>query len=185
MARIKGTKLTTKLAFLERHYPPEARERVFAALDEGDRRILDGLLSNGWYPSELYERLVAAIVEQAAGGDAGALDRMGRETAEAQAGSAYSGYFRSQGPRQLLERMAPMHAQLNDPGVMEIVPEGEQALTIVVRSPQGARCSCRIARAFYGRAVEMSGAQGVEVVETSCSGEGADACRFAVSWRSA
>jgi hypothetical protein len=79
--------------------------------------------------------------------------------------------------------MAPMHGMLNRPGEMTVERRAEGHVTLLVSAPGGHTQSCRLARAFYQRAVELRGGREVTVREVECSGRDAPACRFEVRWR--
>lgn len=181
-AQVKGTKIKSKLAFVENTYGEETLQRVVEKLSPEDRRVLKSVLDVAWYPIDLYYRLLEAIVEVAGAGDPRVLDRMGREAAEYQAEHAYGAYFRSKDPRSLLESMIPMHAQINKPGTMEIVDGGERRLSLVIGAPPTTLLACRVAKSFYQRAVELVGGSAARVVESACQARGDGHCRFDVRW---
>lgn len=181
-ARVKGTKLKSKLAFVEERFGSEVLQEVLAALPEGDRESLRRLLDLGWYPIGIFDRLLAAIVQVPGEGDLEILDRMGRETAEYQAEHAYRVYFRGRDPRALLEAMVPMHSQINKPARMELVERGERSLSLVVSEPPTTLLTCRLARSFYQRAMELAGGEMARVTESACMARGQDHCRFDMEW---
>lgn len=183
MEKVKGTKITSKLAYVREVHGEEMERALLDALSEDDRRQVIGTIDIGWYPMELYQRVVEAMVEAIAGGDERELDRAGAHAAERQARGAYSVYFRGKGPAELLESMAPMHQMLNRPGEMRVERRAEGHVTLLVSAPSGHTQSCRLARAFYRRAVELCGGREVTVREVECSGRDAAACRFEVRWR--
>lgn len=183
MANVKGTKLSSKLGYVRDVHGEEMERAVIAALSEEDRSLVTKILEIGWYPEELYVRLVQAVVDAVAGGDERELDRVGTHAAERQARGAYSVYFRGKDPAGLLEGMAPMHGMLNDPGEMRVERRSNGHVTLLVSSPRGHAQICRVARAFYRRAVELCGGREVAVREVECSGRDAPACRFEVRWR--
>jgi predicted hydrocarbon binding protein len=181
MARIKGSKLTSKLDFVEQTYGKETVGRVLEGLGPDDRDSLRDVSLLAWYPSTLYDRLAEAICRFAAGGDETIYDRIGADSAERQLSTIYSA-FRSHDVLQALKNMAPMHAHMNDPGRMEVTSGGPGECTIVVKAPRSTLLDCRISRAFYRRAVELSGAGAVTVEEPTCSARGDAACRFQIRW---
>jgi len=183
MAKVKGTKITSKLEFVRDVYGDEGSEQLVGALCAEDREATRTALEIGWYPHELYERLLQAVVDGPGRGDEGVLDRIGRHNAERQAAGAYRVYFRSKDPQAVLESMAPMHSMLNDPGKMSVEPRSNGHLSIVVEEPPGNSLVCRVARSFYQRSVELCGAESVIVREVECSGRGDEHCRFEVRWR--
>jgi hypothetical protein len=181
-ARVKGTKIKSKLAFVEEAYGAETLHAVVEHMPAEDGRRLKSVLDLAWYPIGIYDRLLAAIVRVAGNGDAEILDRMGRETAEYQAENAYGVYFRSGDPRALLGSMVPMHHQINRPAHMELVDTGERSLSLLVTDPPTTLLTCRLARAFYQRAVELVGGSQAKVHETACQARGDGQCRFDVRW---
>lgn len=183
MARIKGTKVTSKLAYVRDVHGEDAAQAVLGALPREDRRRVSSVLEIGWYPQELYERLLVALVDGVGGGDERELDRVGAHSAERQSRGAYSVYFRGKNPGDLLEGMPSMHAMLNDPGEMRVERRRDGHVTLLVGSPRGEVHSCRVARAFYRRAVELCGGREVTVREVECSGRDAPACRFEIRWQ--
>lgn len=180
--RVKGTKLSSKLTYVKETYGDEALSRVLDALPPEDRKQLHLVLDLAWYPFDLYQRLLQSIVTSAAGGDAAVLERIGEHTADLQAKGAYRVFFRSGDPATVLERMAPMHSLLNDPGEMEVVRTGPRQASIVVRQPPSTQELCRVARAFYRRSLELAGAREVMVREPECSARGGACCRFELRW---
>ncbi len=182
MSNVKGTKIKSKFTFLRQHFSDAMVERVLAAMAPSDRAQLQTVLDLGWYDSGLFENLLAAIVKVAGHGDDQILGKVGRHSAEDISQNAYKVYFRSGDPETVLAKMVPIHAKLNDPGEMEVLRHSEQELSIVVKEPRALLNSCKVARGFYQRSVELCGVSNVSVEEVACSGKGANACEFKVSW---
>jgi len=183
MARVKGSKIVTKLDFVSKVHGAEMRERVLQSLDSADREALGLVLSLNWYRIDLYERVLLAICAVAGGGDVAIYDRMGAHSAAQQFATSFKS-LRSTHPLRMLENMVPMHAVLNDPARMEIVEATDTSCCIVVHAPRSNAPNCRVARAFYAATLEQCGCRGVHVSERACSSTGAPYCRFEVRWRS-
>src|SRR5450759_2903862 len=181
MARIKGSKLTSKLEFVQQAYGDEMVPRLLEVMSREDQESLRNVSLLAWYPSFLYDRLAEAICRVAAGGDEKVYDRMGTDSAERQLSTIYVA-FRRDDALKTLRNMVPMHSHMNDPGLMEVTADGPGQCTIVVKEPKSTLLGCRVSRAFYRRAVELSGGEAVTVAETSCSAQGDDACRFQIRW---
>jgi predicted hydrocarbon binding protein len=182
MVKVKGTKVRSKLAFIEDEYGQEMVGKVLASLAPEDRRAIHRILDLGWYPANLYDQTLRAIVAVAAGGDEGVLDRIGEYTAEHQSAGAYKVYYKSKDVMTVLRKMVPMHSMLNDPGEMEVIFHGPRSASIVVRQPPSSRELCRVARAFYQRTVELCGQPSVSVAEVHCSARNDPFCEFKVTW---
>ncbi len=182
MSKVKGTKIKSKFTFLRRRYSDAMVERVLAAMEPSDQSQLKTVLDLGWYEGELFDNLLGAIVTVAAKGDDMVLEKVGRYGAEDLSKNAYKVYFRSGDPETVLAKMIPIHAKLNDPGEMEIVRHGDRQLSILVKEPRALLNSCKVARGFYRRSVELCGVSNVSVDEVACSAKGAEACEFKVHW---
>jgi len=182
VSKVKGTKIRSKIDFVKNEFGNATADRVMASLSTDDRSLLGFVVDLGWYEMELYERLVGAIVEVAADGDEGVLDRIGAYGADDLSQHAYSAYYRSGDPETVLSKMIPIHSSLNDPGEMEIVKQQERRLSLIVKAPRSSLLNCRVANAFYKRSVELCGVANVSVVETKCSGNNDPYCEFEISW---
>ncbi len=182
MSKVKGTKIRSKTDFLKSQYGDAVSDRVLASMSADDRSLLGFLVDLGWYDLELYERLVAAIVEVAGDGDETVLEQLGRYSAEDLSQGAYNAYYRSGDPETVLSKMIPIHESLNDPGEMEIIQRQERQLSLIVNEPRSSLLNCRVANAFYRRSVELCEVLSVRVVETSCSGRNDPYCEFQSSW---
>jgi uncharacterized protein (TIGR02265 family) len=179
---VKGTKITSKLAFVRDVYGEDWAQRVLESLAPEDGEKVRTALEIGWHPRDLYERVIQAVVDGPGGGDERVLDRLGKHNAERQSEGAFAVYYRSRDPLTVLQGMAPMHRMLNRPGEMRVERQGDKHLTIFVDEPTGSSTICRIAAAFYRRSVELCGAREVTVREVECSGHDGDRCRFEVRW---
>ncbi len=181
MVRVKGSKITSKLAFIDQQYGPARRADVIAAVSTADREALRLVLEVGWYPQELYARLLSAMGQVLAPGDPQLYARIGHYTAEHQFSHSYKSYRASE-VAEMLHNMVPVHSMLNDPGAMSVSMEGPGRATIVVSQPPSTSTICAVSRAFYQRAFELQGAREVSVQEPECTGPGQAACRFEIRW---
>lgn len=181
MDRVKGSKITSKLAFIDQQYGPARRTEVAAAMSPEDQHALRLVLEVGWYPLPLYARLLETMGRVLAPGDPSLYARIGRHTAEHQFSHAYKAY-RASDVAEMLENMVPVHAMLNDPGAMAVRMEGPEHAVILVTQPPSTPTICAVSRAFYQRAFELHGARAVSVSEPECSGRGQPACRFEIRW---
>jgi predicted hydrocarbon binding protein len=182
VVKVKGTKITSKFAYLERRHGPGAKAAVLAWLSEDDQRVLRMVLDVGWYPQDLYVRLLQAICETVGGGDASVYAAIGEHTADHQFSHIYRAY-RASALTETLENMVPVHAKLNDPSGMEVSFDLPGHATIVVTAPHSNPVICAVSLGFYRRSIELHGERDVDVRETKCSGRGDHACQFEIHWR--
>ena len=182
MSKVKGSKITSKLAFVRNEYGEAALTAMVRSMEPTDQESLRMVLDTSWYPIELYERVIRAICHTAASGDETVYTRIGYHSAEEVLNNTYK-VFRGKNPVDLLNKMVPMHSMMNDPGEMEVRSERDGQCTIKVLKPRSMPVICRVARAFYHRAVELCGGTAVQVSEVHCSGEGESFCQFDIKWQ--
>ncbi len=183
MAKVKGSKISSKLGFVRETYGEEKVTAFLRSLPLQDQEQLRILLNSGWYPIELYEQVMEAICDIVANGDEMIYEQMGRHSAEEILNGTYKA-FRGKNPMALFDNMAPMHAMLNSPGRLEVISTGATQCRIKVFEPRSTLRICRVAKHFYERAAELSGGTAVSVSEPSCSGKGDAYCQFDISWQS-
>jgi predicted hydrocarbon binding protein len=181
MANVKGSKISSKLAFVRDEYGDEMVAEVVRSLGPADQESLRMILETGWYPIELYERVIEAICKTAARGDASVYARIGHHSAEEVLTKTYR-IFRGRSPLDALNKMVPMHSMMNDPGEMEISSQREGQCTIKILKPRSTKIICSVAYAFYERVVEICGGANVRVSEVKCSARGAVFCQFDITW---
>ncbi len=181
MANVKGSKISSKLAFVRNEYGEAMVAEVVSSLGPADQEALRMVLETGWYPMELYERVMKAICKTAARGDNSVYARIGHHSAEEVLTKTYR-IFRGKSPVDALNKMVPMHSMINDPGEMEVTSVREGQCTIKVLKPRSTETICRVAHYFYERSVELCGGTNVQVREVKCSGRGAAFCQFDITW---
>ncbi|MEW6209229.1 MAG: hypothetical protein AB1631_12735 [Acidobacteriota bacterium] len=181
MGRVKGGKISNKLAFLKDNYSEAMVRQVIDSMDSFDQLALKIILDTAWYEIELYDRLMKAICKIAAGGDESVYTRIGRYSAEQSFTTVYKA-FRGKDPEDLLRKMVSMHAMRNDPADMKIVHREAKHCEVRIVEPRSTVAICKVAHAFYIRAIELCGASDVRVKETSCSGKGQPFCQFDLRW---
>src|SRR5688572_28832081 len=156
MTKVKGSKITSKLAFVKEHYGEQALDSLLASQSDDDAQALQGVIEIGWYSQDLYERLLKAISATLAGGDEAIFTRIGHHSAQHLINSTYK-VFQAKDPLRLLKNQVPMHSMMNQPGEMAISSNGPGHCTIKVASPRSSPVICQCARAFYHKAVELCG----------------------------
>jgi hypothetical protein len=181
-ARVKGTKITSKLAFVRHTFGDSIAAEVVASLPAEDRVMLENLVHTEWYSVDLYARVLEAVCTIAADGNLSIYDQIGSYSADHQIQGTYAA-FAAEDPMRVLRKSARMHGLLNDPAEMEFEVGGERACALLVREPRSTSVICRVARAFYKRLVERTGVSHVTVDEPFCSGRGAPLCRFEIAWQ--
>jgi hypothetical protein len=181
MAKVKGSKINSKFSYLRDRLGDDARGHVLSWLSPEDQQALGLVLDVGWYPQDLYVRLLTAICETVGGGEPAIYGEIGAYSADHQFNHSYRVY-RAADLEETLRNMVPIHAKLNEPAAMEVVIEGPGKATLVVTQPPSDPVSCAVSRGFYRRVLELHRVTGIQVVESSCSGLGGACCRFEMRW---
>jgi predicted hydrocarbon binding protein len=181
MGRVKGGKISNKLAFLKDNYGEAMIRRVIDSMDSMDQLSLKIILDTAWYEIELYDRLMTAICKTAAAGDESVYTSIGHYSAEQSFTNVYKA-FRGKSPEDLLRKIVSMHAMRNDPADMKIVHQEASHCVVRIIEPRSTVVICKVAHGFYVRAVELCGASDVRVKEISCSGKGQPFCQFDLRW---
>jgi len=181
MAKVKGGKISSKLAFVKEAYGEAMVEKVLDSMDTAEKSSLKIVLDSGWYPIDLYDRLLLTICDVAAEGDESVYARIGRHSAEKAFTSTYKA-FRGKNPGDLVQKMSSMHSMRNDPAEMKVIDQSENHCTVRINQPKSTVTLCKVARAFYIRAIELCDGRGVRVLEPSCSGRGDAYCEFKIDW---
>lgn len=179
MAKVKGSKISSKFAFVRKEFGDEGVDRVLARFSDDEAAELRRIIDLRWYPFELYDRVLHAIVETVGHGNATILDRIGAHSAEHQLQNIYASYKRDDLVR-MLKNMVPMHMHMNDPAHMDVKTDNTAECSIIVTEPKSSEWACRVSRAFYKRVTELAGGKQVRVDETTCTARGDAACRFDV-----
>jgi predicted hydrocarbon binding protein len=182
MAKVKGGKIGSKLAFVKEAHGQEILDRVIASLPAADQTELKIVLEGSWYSYDLYERLIRAICELAGGGDEAIYTQMGHHSAERALRGTYKAFV-GKNPTDLLQRSAQMHKMRNDPAEMEVLVDGPTRCVVKIMQPKSTVEICKVSKAFYERSVELAGGRDVHVREPQCMGRGDSLCRFEISWK--
>jgi predicted hydrocarbon binding protein len=181
MDKVKGGKISSKLAFVREVYGQEMLAKLIDSFPPQDQLQLKIVLETKWYSLDLYEQVILAVCKIAGNGDQAVYAQMGRHSAELAFNGAYRA-FRAKNPVDLSRRFVLMHKLRNDPAETEVSVE-EGRCIVKVTKPRSTVEICRVSKAFWERSVELAGGRNVEVREPRCMGRGDLACLFEISWK--
>jgi uncharacterized protein (TIGR02265 family) len=185
-ATVKGSLLLARMKYL-RAQGPERCERVLKHVSTQDQAVLRGvLLPNTWYGADVLLRLEMTIAAVLARGDRSELFLdMGRFAAETNLGprGVQRSYLREGDPQFLLRNVPQMYASQHSVGTRtyeQVGPRGALIRTLDGEEPDAE--DCLTAAGWLERAIAMSGARAVRVLETTCRARGASCCEYRCAW---
>jgi hypothetical protein len=182
MSRVKGGKISSKLAFVRSHYGEAMVQKVLSSMEPADQIDLKIVLDTNWYPFDLYERLMVNICKVGAGGDESVYARIGRYSADQAFANAYKAFLGKDPADLVKKKIVPMHALRNDPAEMEVVSQQDGQCTVRIVKPRSTVEICKVMQAFIARSFELCGGSAVRVRESCCSGKGDPHCQYDVAW---
>ena len=184
MQQIKGAVLKSRLGFVEEHFGKDGLARVLSGLTPDDQRALKLVFTSNWYPFEIGKRLDDAIVRVLGGGRTDFFERLGEASAAKNLGSLHSGYITPGDPHAFLAKAPAIYSLYYESGRREYRKTGPTSAMLTTYDAETYSApDCLTVIGWYRKALEMCGAQGVQVVEEECRAKGGDVCRYAISWR--
>jgi len=180
--RVKGGALLSRFAFVREHLGEEAVARVIARLPEPDRSACASILTGGWYPFELNERIDAAVAaELGMGEDAFLL--MGEKSAIQNLNGPHKAMLSAGDPHGLLRRAPQIFRMYYDTGRREYESAGEKkAILRTYDAETFSRNDCLTVVGWHRKAIEMCGGRQAKVTETQCRAKGAPHCEYVCEW---
>jgi uncharacterized protein (TIGR02265 family) len=181
MSRVKGGKISSKLAFVRDQYGERRIAEVLGIMTAGDREAFAMVLDTQWYNIETYDRLVRAICQTVGEGDETIYEKMGAHSAEQAYATTYR-VFRGKDPADLVKKFLNMHSMRNDPSEIEVTSKESGHCTVKVLKPKSTEPLCKMSLGFFARAVELCGGKETRVREARCSARGDQYCQFELTW---
>lgn len=183
--RTKGAVLLARKSFVTDVYGEAAWQQVLDALPAEDRALLSGVvLTSGWYPFAVNERLDREIVDKLGQGDAAVLEKIGERSAKANLSGPHRGFLTPGDPQRFMSMTDRIYSFYYDTGRREYESTGPNSGVITTwEADTFSATDCRTVIGWYRQALEMCGARNVVIDHDLCRGDGADRCRYKVSWQ--
>jgi uncharacterized protein (TIGR02265 family) len=180
--KVKGGALLSRFAFVREHHGEEGVQRVLARLSESDRAACAQLLTGGWYPFELNERVDAAIAADMGLGDEVFL-MMGEKSAVQNLSGPHRAMLSAGDPHGLLRRTPQVYQMYYDTGRRTYESAGEKkAILRTYDAETLSRHDCLTVAGWHRKAIEMCGGRNPRVTETACRTKGAQYCEYVCEW---
>ncbi|HUJ28096.1 MAG TPA: DUF2378 family protein [Myxococcales bacterium] len=160
-------------------------ERVLKRLPPQDAaQLRKTLLVTSNYPLDLNLRLDDAIARELYPGEPDrAFREMGRKSADVNLTGPQRGFVREGDPHHLLGFTDTIYAFYYGEGRRTYEKTGANSATLTTYdAPPSTPGDCATVVGWYERALELSGAQGVQVVESRCRNRGDLVCEYKLTW---
>jgi uncharacterized protein (TIGR02265 family) len=163
----------------------ELWERVLARLPADDAtQLRRTLLVTTTYPLDLNLRLDEAIARELYPAEPQrAFREMGRKSADVNLGGAQRSFVREGDPHHLLALTETIYAFYYGEGRRAYDKTGEKSAVLTTYdAPPSTPGDCATVVGWHERALELSGAKDVKVVETRCRNRGDTVCEYTLTW---
>lgn len=182
---VKAVTLESRRRTVQARFGDEGVAKVAAALSGEPLRLWTSpLFTSAWLPIAPQLEVDRAIIEQLCDGDLDRMVALVTEAAESELHLVYRFLLKLGSPAFLLKRMGVAFETKVRPGKMRVLEIGERfgvsEITDVVLPPYV--CG-RTAPGWAARALELSGARGVESVQVACRHRGDPTCRYETRWQ--
>jgi hypothetical protein len=181
-AKVKGGALLSRLAFVREHSGEEGVKRVLDRLSADDRRTCSQVLTGGWYPFEVNERLDEAVAAERGMGETVFL-LMGEKSAAQNLTGPHKAMLSPGDPHGLLRRAPQIYQMYYDTGRRTYERLGDRKA--VIRTHEAATFSkhdCLTVVGWHKKAIAMCDGADPRVVETKCRAAGAEVCEYVCEW---
>jgi uncharacterized protein (TIGR02265 family) len=185
MPSVGGNIILARRVFVLETGGPEKWERVLARLPPEDAaQLRKTLLVTSTYPLELNLRLDEAIARELYPGEPErAFREMGRKSADVNLNGPQRGFIREGDPHHLLGFTDTIYAFYYGEGRRTYEKTGPTSATLTTyEAPPSTPGDCATVVGWHERALELSGAQNVKVVESRCRNRGDLVCEYKLSW---
>ena len=182
VVKVKGGALLSRLSFVREERGEEGVQRVLARLSESDRAACSPILTGGWYPFALNQRLDEAIAAEMGMGEDVFLV-IGEKSALHNLNGAHKAMLSVGDPHGLLKRTPQIYQMYYDTGrrTYERVADNKAVLR-TYDAPTYSQHDCLTVAGWHRKAIEMCGAKNARVDETKCRAKGAEFCEYVCEW---
>ncbi|MFO7891361.1 MAG: heme NO-binding domain-containing protein [bacterium] len=182
---IRGTILTSRKAFVEENFGKEGWEKVLKSLSDEDQDFFKNMLiSSGWYPFDIAERLDQAIVDVLGGGKNEVFKEIGAKSARKNLSESHQIFLKPDDPQAFMAQANTIYSFYYKVGYREYEPTGEKSGIMTTYDADAFSVpDCLTIIGWYEEALKMCGAKEVNIVEEKCRAKGDKYCRYNISWK--
>jgi hypothetical protein len=188
MARGKGTLLVNLRGFVEHRDGKEAWAVLVSRLPKGDRDLLGGMvLSGGWYPVGVWNRLLSTYVADKIDPGRIMLD-VARWVSDKDLNTVFKALLRMGTPGFVLGRTDSLWSRYFDVGKFTPKEVGDHHWHLILEAPPGEdeapgewTCNQGVV-GWLEHALALTGAKTGRLTKTKCRFHGANRCEYEARW---
>jgi predicted hydrocarbon binding protein len=184
MSCTKGVGFVNVRGFVKESFGAHAWDELLASLPHADREALGSVVSVGWYPLDLYARLIGAVDHRFGTGTLSVIHALGRYEAEKDLNTIHQFFLRMMNPNIVIEQMSKYWSRFHDTGEWQTERIGDYG-AIATLSNWGVVDAglCRELQAYLQRLLELCGCRNVTMDHPQCRTRGRPACEFRARWQ--
>ncbi len=184
MADIKGRVILDTLAAIEERAGEQELSKIIKSLSDSSRAVLESLiLFSEWYPLDAFAEFLEADVRETASGDREILTKRSEKVIESHLRGVYRIFVKLGTPRFVISRISGVH-ETYFRGV-KIIPEFEGHTAKIKYFGFQSKHSIMepVIMGFFRKALEISGANRVDLKFTIPIAQGGSYSELTVTWQ--
>jgi len=180
---VKGGLLRARFLFVALNHGPDVWARILARLPEEERRSLEEIGLDNWYPLRTLDLIDKAIADELAGEYQEVFDQLGEFSATTSLSGPYSSLLNPD-IHSFLKQSSLIHHAYQDFGSATYEPLSETSGLLTIKYDTAPPSSfCESGTAYFRHAVELCGARSARITHTRCSARGDAVCEFYITWQ--
>jgi hypothetical protein len=182
--KVKGTVLLDTMQAIKDRAGEQEFHKIVSHLDEQSKKVFENAIyASSWYSLDALARFLEVDIRETANGDERELTRRSEVVIEKQHRGIYRMFIRLGSPEFVIKRIAAVHATYFDGVKIEVrMPESKKALIRYIGFERHHRIMEFAILGFFRKALEISGAKGVQAAFTTPLSEGREFCELTATW---
>jgi hypothetical protein len=182
-ALTKGVSFTNLRAFVHGRWGKPGWLALMDRLTPQERSEIEAIVPVGWYPLELYARMIHELDDLHGAGDLGLIVQLGRFEAEHDITLIYRAMFRLMNPATVIVKTGEYWRKFHDTGRWEMKRISDKEIEGTLHDWGVVDYAlCRELVGYMARALELVGADSVIFEHPECRAKGHNRCHFRARW---
>ena len=180
---VKGMGVKSMVKFAREVGGEEGFARLMDSLDEEDRELLSGtILPTDRFSEKTNQNLINGIVKTILDGNPERAVEIGTFLIDEGLNIAYKMFFKLGNPGWIISKGSLLWKMYHEVGSLEITDAQPRSCQARLTFPYLDVAFCRVIVGCILRALELSGAERVNVQHETCVAKGDDVCTYNVKW---